>query len=249
MTESDAPLRFFHSTLHACGYWPERDARNLLLDPCDPRLPTLYAQALQWGFRRTGSLLYRPHCPSCRACISVRIPIASFRPNRSQRRCLQRNHDVSMHIVPAEQTAEQLALYQRYLAARHADGGMDTHGTHEFDQFLTSDWSTTRFMELREKNTRRLLAVAVTDVVEDALSAVYTFFDPDERQRSLGTLGVLKQIEWAKRDGRAFLYLGYWINGHDKMHYKRLFQPLEALSGMTWHPLTRDTSEDVIGTI
>jgi len=144
--------------------------------------------------------------------------------------------------VPAERTDEQLALYQRYLRARHRGGGMDEHGGIEFDQFLIGSWSHGRFLELRERNEGkggpgRLLSVAITDVVENALSAVYTFFDPDLAERGLGTLSLLKQIEWAKRDHRAHLYLGYWIQGHDKMDYKRRFRPLEAFDGRSWQPM------------
>jgi arginine-tRNA-protein transferase len=117
---------------------------------------------------------------------------------------------------------------------------MDEHGGVEFDQFLIGSWSHGRFMELRERGDHgpgKLLAVSITDVVDKALSAVYTFFDPDLPERSLGTLALLRQIEWARRDGREHLYLGYWIDGHDKMDYKRRFRPLEAFDGRTWQPL------------
>ena len=151
--------------------------------------------------------------------------------------------DIEARIVPAERTEEQLALYQRYLRARHRGGGMDEHGGIEFDQFLIGSWSHGRFMELRERSVEgkgpgRLLAVAITDVVENALSAVYTFFDPEFAERGLGTLSLLRQIAWAQRDSRAHLYLGYWIEGHDKMDYKRRFRPLEAFDGRAWQALS-----------
>jgi hypothetical protein len=144
-------LRVFHTGDHACGYWPARIARDLVLDPRDPRMPNLYPLALGWGFRRSGDIVYRPHCQGCRACVAVRIPVNDFVPNRSQRRCLARNAQVEARIVPAERTDEQLALYQRYLRARHRGGGMDEHGGVEFDQFLIGSWSHGRFMELRER--------------------------------------------------------------------------------------------------
>src|SRR5688500_5925998 len=171
-------LKLFHSGEHPCGYWPQRTARDLVLDPRDPRLPQLYPMALDWGFRRSGDILYRPHCRGCRACVAVRIPVDSFVPDRSQRRCLARNKDVEMRVLPAERTEEQLALYRRYLGARHRGGGMDDHGSTEFDQFLVGRWAQGRFIELREyaaHGSGRLLAVAVTDVIETWLSAVYTF--------------------------------------------------------------------------
>lgn len=228
-------LRLFHTGEHPCGYWPNRIARDLVLDPRDPKLAARYPMALAWGFRRSGDIVYRPHCGYCRACVPVRIPVASFRPDRSQRRCRARNAAVEMRVCPAERTEEQLALYRRYLTARHAGGGMDEHGALEFEQFLIGTWSHARFLEFREAG--RLLAVAVTDVVEDALSAVYTFYEPDLRARGLGTLAILHQLEWAAATGREHVYLGYWIPTHPKMDYKRRFRPLEAFDGRRWRTL------------
>ena len=230
-------VRLFHTGEHPCGYWPDRIARDLVLDPRDPRLPMFYPTALSWGFRRSGDLVYRPHCRGCRACVPVRIPVRHFTPDRSQRRCAARNAQVEARVVPADRSEEHLALYQRYLTSRHVGGGMDDHGASEFEQFLVGRWSQTRFLELREDG--RLIAVAVTDLVPDALSAVYTFFDPDLAARSLGTLAILRQLEWARRDHRQYLYLGYWINGHRKMEYKRRFKPLEAFDGRSWDDIDK----------
>lgn len=233
-------LRLFHSAEHPCGYWPGRIARDLVMDPRDPHLANWYPQALQWGFRRSGDIVYRPHCQGCRACVAVRIPVERFKPDRSQRRCLARNAAVEMRVLAPERTEEQLKLYQRYLGARHRHGGMDDHGPSEFDQFLSGQWSNGRFIELRDPaldGPGRLLAVAVTDVVDGALSAVYTFFDPDEARRSLGTLAVLRQLQWAAEHGHQHLYLGYWIEGHPKMDYKSRFRPLEGFNGRSWRDL------------
>ena len=227
----------FRTGTHACGYWPDREARDLVLDPRDPRLPQLYPLALDWGFRRSGDIVYRPSCVGCQACVAVRVPVALFKPDRSQRRCLQRNADVDARIIAPVRSEEHLALYRKYLRARHPGGGMDDHGAPEFEQFLIGSWNDSRFLELREQGSHRLLAVAVTDLVPGASSAVYTFFDPDEASRGLGTLGVLKQLEWTARDGRQHLYLGYWISGHAKMDYKRRFQPLEGFDGRGWRRL------------
>ncbi|GAA3930449.1 arginyltransferase [Luteimonas lutimaris] len=233
----DDNLRIFDTGAHPCGYFPERTARDLVLDPRDPRLPRFYPQALEWGFRRSGDLVYRPHCGQCRACIAVRIPVEDFVPDRSQRRCLRRNADLTMRVVAAQRTDEQLALYQRYLKARHRDGGMDDHGASEFEQFLVGAWSEGRFLEFRAGG--RLLAVAVTDCTDRALSAVYTFFDPDESARGLGTYAILRQLAWARDEGLRHLYLGYWIEGHRKMDYKRRFRPLETFTGRGWRRLER----------
>jgi arginine-tRNA-protein transferase len=236
-------LRLFHTGLHPCGYWPERQARDLVLDPRDPRLAEWYALALGWGFRRSGDIVYRPHCATCRACTPVRVPVARFAPDRAMRRCLRRNADLRMRVCPAERSDEHLALYRRYLATRHAHGGMDDHGATEFDQFLVGSWSRTRFLEFRRPaadGQGELLAVAVTDVTADALSAVYTFFDPDHAARGLGTYAILRQLEWAAQEGREHLYLGYWIDGHPKMDYKRRFRPLEAFDGRRWAPFAAE---------
>ena len=118
--EGQHAIRLFQTLEHACGYWPERRARDLIIDPADPHLPGVYAQAMAMGFRRSGGHVYRPHCAGCRACVSVRIPVRDFQPNRAQRRCLARNADLEVRIVAAEQTDEQFALYHRYLTHRHA---------------------------------------------------------------------------------------------------------------------------------
>ena len=225
-------LRLFQTAEHPCGYWPERTARDLVFDPRDPRLPMFYPNALAWGFRRSGDIVYRPHCLGCQACVAVRIPVERFQPDRSQRRCARQNPDVEVRVKAAERSEEHVALYQRYLTARHPLGGMDDHGAVEFEQFLIGSWANSRFLELREHG--RLLAVAVTDVLPEALSAVYTFYDPDLAARGLGTLAILRQLDWARREGLPHLYLGYWIHGHRKMDYKRRFQPLEAYDGRGW---------------
>lgn len=243
MTASTLELKLFQSTPHPCGYWPLRTARDLVIDPDDPRLARLYAHGLSWGFRRSGDLLYRPHCPQCQACVPVRIDCAAFAPNRSQRRCLRRNADLRCVAVPAGRSDEQLALYQRYLAARHAGGGMDDHGAQEYDRFLLGAWSQTQFLEIRgpaADGRDCLLAVAVTDVASNGLSAVYTYFDPAATQRSLGTFAILQQVQWARRLALPHLYLGYWIAGHTKMAYKRGFSAVQAYDGQHWHPLPDD---------
>ncbi|RXR05273.1 arginyltransferase [Pseudoxanthomonas composti] len=241
LPRSGDELQLFHTGEHPCGYWPNRTARDLVLDPRDPRLPTFYPTALEWGFRKSGNLVYRPHCQGCRACVPVRIDVNDFHPDRSQRRALKANARVETRVVQNERTAEHLALYQRYLASRHAGGGMDTHGAAEFEQFLVGSWSQGRFLELREDG--RLIAVAVTDLVPDALSAVYTFFEPELERRSLGTLAILRQIEWARRDHRRHLYLGYWIQGHRKMDYKRRYRPLEYFDGRRWQIMPVDADQ------
>ncbi|MGH8030414.1 MAG: arginyltransferase [Arenimonas sp.] len=230
-----ANIRLFQTAEHACGYFPERVARDLVLDPHDPALPALYGNALAMGFRRSGMHVYRPHCLHCSACRPVRLRVADFRASRAQARCLRRNADLELAIGPARRTEENFALYKRYLAARHAGGGMDRAEPADFDAFLAGPWSPTRFIEFRDGG--RLLAVAVIDAALDALSAVYTWFDPDAATRGLGTFAILTQVELARREEREFVYLGFWIEDHPKMHYKQQFRPIEVLVGREWRRL------------
>ena len=225
-------IRLFQTVAHTCGYWPERMARDLVIDPEDPHLPSVFGRALAMGFRRSGGHVYRPHCGACRACISVRIPVSGFQPSRSQRRCITRNADLQVSVVPARRTAENFALYRRYLDTRHVGGGMDDPAPANFDAFLACDWSPTDFMEFRLAG--ELVGVAVTDVVPDALSAVYTFFAPEHAHRGLGGYAILRQVQRARDEGRAHVYLGFWLDGHPKMAYKKRYQPLEFLDGAQW---------------
>ena len=228
-------IRLFQTVEHACGYWPERVARDLIVDPTDPQLPSVFARALSMGFRRSGGHVYRPYCSGCRACISVRIPVATFQPSRSQRRCLARNADLAVTVAPARRTAENFALYRRYLDTRHVGGGMDDPAPENFDAFLACAWSPTDFMEFRLDG--ELVGVAVTDVVPDALSAVYTFYAPEHAHRSLGGFAILRQVQRARDEGRRHVYLGFWLDGHPKMAYKRGYGPLEFLDGAHWRPM------------
>jgi arginyl-tRNA--protein-N-Asp/Glu arginylyltransferase len=225
-------VRLFQTLPHPCGYFAERVARNLVIDPASPHLPQIYEAALTRGFRRAGGHVYRPQCGSCHACIAARIPVAQFQPDRSQRRCLQRNGDLQLRIEPARHTDEYFQLYRRYLDARHAGGGMDDPDPEDFSRFLYTAWSPTSFVELRLGN--RLLGVAITDVASTGLSAVYTFYDPDENARGLGTYAILRQIQLTRERGLPHLYLGFWIQDHPKMDYKARFRPLEILGAEGW---------------
>lgn len=240
MPQPLAEPRLFQTAVHPCGYWPQRLARDLVIDPQDPRLGQFYPQTLAAGFRRSGNLLYRPHCGQCHACVAVRIDCARFVPNRSQRRCLKRNADLRVRILPAGRNEERLQLYQRYLAARHAGGGMDAHQGEDYDQFLGSDWARSLCLEIRGPGgdgEDTLLAVALTDMCSNGLSAVYTYYEPQQPWRALGTYAILQQVLWARASGLPHLYLGYWINGHPKMAYKRHFSGLQAHDGLNWHDL------------
>ncbi len=225
-------VRLFQTLPHACGYFSRRTSQNLVIDPAASQLAQLYEVALAKGYRRGGGHVYRPNCHACRACIPARVPAARFKPDRNQRRCLRRNADLDMVVAPACYRDDYFALYRDYLNARHSGGGMDNPDPEDFSHFLFTSWSPTRFLEFRLGE--RLLGVAVTDCAASGLSAVYTFFDPDEEARSLGTYAILRQIELAREHGVPYVYLGFWIAGHPKMDYKARFRPLEVLTASGW---------------
>ncbi len=226
------PVRVFQSVPHPCGYFGDRIARNIVLDPEAPELQDLYGIALVHGYRRSGSHIYRPHCFNCRACQACRVPVQRFRADRSQRRCIAGNADLSITVAPAALTGEYFELYRRYLQARHRDGGMDNAQPDDFERFLYTSWSPTRFIEFRDGP--QLAGLAVTDFCSDGLSAVYTFFDPNLSQRGLGSFAILSQIRIAQEQELPYVYLGFWIDGHPKMHYKQRYRPLEVLRDGTW---------------
>ncbi|HEU0198253.1 MAG TPA: arginyltransferase [Nevskiaceae bacterium] len=230
------PTRLLVGSEHPCGYLPELRARSAFIDPALPMNANLYRKLLDLGFRRSGGYVYRPLCRHCDACRPVRVPVARFTPDRTQRRCLHRNRDLTLHPV-ARLGDEHFALYRRYLRARHPGGGMDPDDATAFHEFFNAAWSQTQFWEFRFGEHGALAGVCVVDLLPGALSAVYTFFDPNQGRRSLGTWAILREIEIAHDIGLPYLYLGYWVEHSHKMNYKRRFQPLEVLAGVGWVPL------------
>lgn len=231
-------VRLWLSREHACSYLEDRVAASAVVDP-DLRLnKTLYSALIDQGFRRSGDQAYRPHCPQCQACIATRIPVDRFRPDRSQRRCLQQHADTRVEIKPAQFDAGHFELYRRYQAGRHDPEGGQAITADEYLQFLGSSWCDTRFVEFHFAG--RLAAVAVVDIVRRGLSAVYTFYDPELTAYSPGVLAVLWQIGHAAELGLEYLYLGYWIGACRKMRYKIRYQPLEGFIDGRWQPLTPD---------
>lgn len=217
---------------HRCGYYADRQTRNLVVDPGAEHLDVIYDSLTASGFRRAGSLIFRPHCASCQACVATRIPVPDFKPSRQQKRVLAANSDLTISQRPARFRTETFGLYRRYLEARHKAGGMDNPSREDFENFLLSAWSRTFFMEFRLKE--QLVAVAVTDRLTSGLSAVYTFYEPNLPRRSLGTFAILSQLRLAAELRAQFLFLGYWIEGHPKMNYKTAFQPIEVFREGRW---------------
>ena len=196
----------------------------------------VYAELSEVGFRRSGDHLYRPHCQNCSGCIPARIPSYGFEPNRQQRRILKRNADLEVIATKPRFTEEYYALYSRYISERHADGDMYPPSRDQFSTFLVRELPFCRFYEFRLGG--RLVAIAVTDVLPNGLSAVYTFYDPDEEKRSLGRFAILWQIGEAKRLGLNAVYLGYWIKNCRKMNYKTEYRPIELHVNQRWVALT-----------
>ncbi len=234
---AEANLNLYITAVHPCPYLPDRQAVNLLVDPCFHMTSKLYAQLLESGFRRSGEDVYRPHCKQCHACISTRIPVNNFQPDRSQRRNLEQNKDLRVHINAGEGFKPAYArLYRHYIQQRHPGGGMEEDSSETFASFLLGRWSNTLLVEFHDGKS--LLAVAAVDQLRNGLSAVYTFFDPAENKRGLGTHAVLWQIRHARELGLPYVYPGYWIAGSRKMQYKTRFQPIEGLVNGVWQALS-----------
>jgi arginine-tRNA-protein transferase len=232
MTIAQRQLPLYQTPPHSCGYLPGMIASNVFVDPDVALDAHTYSSLLSQGFRRSGSHIYRPWCDNCQACVPVRLPVTEFRPTRSQRRAQQTNRDLVIRNLPARFETEHYALYQAYTRQRHEDGDMASASAEDYQDFLIAPWADSRFVEFRLDG--RVIAVAVTDVVNDAMSAVYTFFDPDLAQRSLGVFAILTQIEMARSEGLPWLYLGYWIGNCRKMAYKARYRPLELLHDGCW---------------
>jgi arginine-tRNA-protein transferase len=224
--------QFFITPEHPCSYLPDRSAATLFLDPRDTITTDLYQQLADLGFRRSGGHLYRPHCQNCQACIPTRVDVAAFQPRRSQRRVAKRTTDLEVHLEPAAYSDEHYDLYARYVETRHNDGDMYPPTREQFRSFLLSTWSDTRFLTMTLNG--EMVCVAVTDQQRDGLSSVYTFFDPDLGDRSLGVMAVLQQLELARGLGLPYLYLGYWIRDSAKMRYKIEYRPLQLFSNGRW---------------
>jgi len=225
-------LKLFATHPHPCSYLDGQEATTVFVDPEAPIGPEIYTQLSQLGFRRSGAHLYRPQCQRCQACISSRIAVTEFKANRSQRRCWQKNQDLTISPSSDINTLEHYNLYARYIEQRHQDGDMYPPSEEQYKAFLTSEWNITQFLEFRHQG--RLLGVAVCDQLGDGLSAVYTFFDPKEEARSLGKYAILAQIYQAQELGLKYLYLGYWIKECEKMNYKIQYHPLELLINRRW---------------
>jgi leucyl-tRNA---protein transferase len=235
----DTP-QFYLTAPSPCPYLGGKEERKVFTHLVGERAGELNNILTHGGFRRSQSIAYRPACEGCRACVSVRVVAEDFRPTRGMRRIVKRNDDITAEMRVAVPTSEQYSVFRVYLDSRHRDGGMADMTVLDYAMMVEDSHIETRIIEYRRRQPDAadkrgdLLAVALTDVLGDGLSMVYSFFEPDEAARSLGTLMVLDHIARARRMGLAYVYLGYWVRGSRKMDYKSRFLPQERLTPDGW---------------
>jgi arginine-tRNA-protein transferase len=238
----DTP-QFYLTAPSPCPYLPGQEERKVFTHLVGERAPELNNLLTHGGFRRSQSIAYRPACERCRACVSVRVIADEFRPTRNMRRVLDRNSDLIGEMRVGVPTSEQYSVFRAYLDARHYDGGMADMTVLDYAMMVEDSHVQTRLVEYRRRGpdagiTGRgegdLLAVALTDVLKDGLSMVYSFYEPEFGPRSLGTYMILDHIARARRMGLAYVYLGYWVRDSRKMDYKGRFLPQERLAPEGW---------------
>ena len=229
----DTP-QFYLTAPSPCPYLGGKEERKVFTHLVGERAPELNNILTQGGFRRSQSIAYRPACEGCRSCVSVRVVAKDFRPSQSMRRIARRNADIVSDMRIAVPTSEQYAIFRAYLDSRHRDGGMADMTVLDYAMMVEDSHIETRIIEYRLRESGELVAMALTDVLSDGLSMVYSFFEPDLSARSLGTLMVLDHISRAQRMGLSYVYLGYWVRGSRKMDYKSRFLPQERLTPDGW---------------
>jgi arginine-tRNA-protein transferase len=228
-------LQFYLTEPYPCSYLPAREARSQVATPSGLITARNYAELVKFGFRRSGGHIYRPRCDGCQQCVAVRVEVENFAADRSQRRTWKRHQALTVSIHPLAEREGHFDLYQRYQAQRHAEGGMDQDGFEQFRNFLLHSKVDSMLVEFHEHDVLRM--VSVIDKLDDGLSAVYTFFEPNLAQSSFGVFNVLWQIELCRKLNLPFLYLGYWIADSQKMSYKTNYQPLQGLQNNNWQLL------------
>jgi len=238
----DAP-QFYLTAPSVCPYLPGREERKVFTHLIGRRAPGLNDALTQSGFRRSQTIAYRPACEACRACVSVRVLAGEFVETRSLRRIRELNADLVGRAVTTQATSDQYSLFRAYVDARHGDGGMADMSVLDYSMMVEDSHVNTRIIEYRRhgpntaingRGSGALVAACLTDILADGLSMVYSFYDPDEAERSLGTFMILDHLDRAQRLGLPHLYLGYWVEGSKKMAYKARFRPQERLGMNGW---------------
>ena len=235
MSTAHNPIRLFETVVDDCPYLDEQKSASILVDPDHQIDKNLFSMLSRSGFRRSGEMLYSPKCPNCNACVSVRIPSSEFKPSRSQKRVWRRNIDVTATIEDVCFKQEHFDMYYRYQLHRHPESSMCDVDTSKYTGFIESTYSRSKFLcfYLEEQ----LIGISVIDQFDGGISAVYTFFEPEHSNRSLGTYAILYALKLAKAHKIPYVYLGYWIDGSPKMDYKRKFKPLQGYLDREWQDL------------
>jgi arginine-tRNA-protein transferase len=231
-------LQFYATAPYSCSYLPDKMARSQVATPSHLINTQIYGELVKNGFRRSGAFTYRPYCDHCRACIPVRINVDQFKASRIQRRTWKQHWHLTIERLPLKYNSEHYSLYLRYQSSRHAGGGMDQDSREQYRHFLLQSNVDSSLVEFREGGKLRI--VSIIDYLPDGVSSVYTFFEPNLPQTSLGTYAILWQIELTRQLELPYLYLGYWIAKSRKMAYKINFQPIEGLINSKWQPLELD---------
>jgi len=241
---TDTP-QFFLTAPSPCPYLPGQMERKVFTHLVGEKASALNEILTQGGFRRSQNIAYRPACEACKACISIRVPVDQFITTRSFRRVLEKNSDLIGTRVDAAPTSEQYSLFRAYLDARHSQGGMADMTVLDYAMMVEDTHVDTMLVEYRFRGPDSgitgqgegpLIATALTDLLSDGLSMVYSFYEPDLIDRSLGTLMILDHIHRARRMGLPYVYLGYWVDGSKKMAYKARFKPQQHLGPRGWEP-------------
>ena len=241
--------QFYVTAPQACPYLPGRMERKLFTALQGEQSDRLNNALSKQGFRRSQNVLYRPSCAECSACLSARIKVADFVPNRTQRRTIRRNALLKRNATSPWATEDQYELFRTYLDSRHADGGMADMDVFEFSAMIEETPVRSRVVEYTrppeaEERGRPLIAVCLTDVLDDGLSMVYSFYDPTRTHLSLGTWIILDHIAIAREAGLPYVYLGYWVPGSRKMGYKAQFSGLEIYKSGQWQPIGQPEDHD-----
>ncbi|NCQ23829.1 MAG: arginyltransferase [Rhodobacteraceae bacterium CG17_big_fil_post_rev_8_21_14_2_50_63_15] len=234
--------QFYVTAPQPCPYLPGRMERKLFTALQGEGAQRLNDGLSKQGFRRSQNVLYRPSCADCAACLSARINVAEFVPSKSQRRALRHNAHLRRRVTSPWATETQYALFRRYLASRHANGGMADMDTFEFAAMVEETPIRTRVVEYTDSNTGELVAVCLTDILDDGVSMVYSFYEPENQQASLGSYIIVDHVNVARENDLPYVYLGYWVPGSPKMDYKSRYAALEVFADNRWQKV-RDPSD------